>query len=887
MKKKSYQVPYSMRKHYFYIPFINFIFVSSFQSNATVQRFGTREKIDYKIWEQDLNKTTTYLVDEIEFVGLQNVDEELLRNFIDIKEKKSIDLPSNRIRDNIEKLLDYDFIEHVACFVTFIDDIHIKLIFEISEFPMIEGYEFVGISKAKEDKLIGKIRFSIKKPASNKYLTSLRNKITRFYVQEEGCKIPNIDFQYVPVDDNPSRIILKIVLPEIKKTYVNKIKFYGNENISSYFLKPELSLREKPKFTLFKDVLYKIITLQPLRKDGYLRTGYTKEDFFRYFKNNVIFIPRTKFNIDELKRDQEKILDVFSQYGYNDAEILKTTVKYYKNGAVDLEFLVDEGEKFYINSVEWTGNLKYETKLLNKILNIKAGDVFCLSNIKQKIYEPGGLLALYQNYGFLKSNIEPVVVKVNGNKVDLEMRVYEGDIYKINSVGIVGNTITFDEIIRRKLFVQPGNFYSRADIMYSMQNLIMSGLFDAKNINPTIDNINENNKTVDVNFNIKNETPSFRLEGGLNSDMNAKHSVRGNLGFKCNNVSILDMLQFKGFLGGGQNLNLAYHFYSLKKHSIEFAFDNPYLSYEKFPWGFDICTEISFDNESEEEKVNEQQRLNEFNLGINFYKQLPWENGSYKLHIKPNYKYYSFNDLKLVPNSFKKYQGVSHEFTMSTSFIRDTQDDIFFPRTGSRTSFNFTTTPPFGWFKDFTKNDDIVKRLKFRDFASVLLEENWYLNIWNDFVLTTNFKHGHSFSYSDKLVTNKFALGGGLANKIIPYGMLALKNVPLRGYKDNQYKLDLDDFGTYGGKFFDIFTTEIRYLLFNLSGSVKMYVLGFFDAGILYNEFADFKIEDIKKSAGFGFRFMLPMLGVLGVDWGYGIDNKKLNNWEFHFQIGA
>ena len=467
------------------------------------------------------------------------------------------------------------------------------------------------------------------------------------------------------------------------------------------------------------------------------------------------------------------------------------------------------------------------------------------------------------------------------------MRVFEGDIYKVNEVGVVGNTITFDEIIRRKLWVQPGEIYNRSDIEFSMQRLAMSNLFDAKNINPTIENINEKDKTVDVIFNIKKESPKFKLGGNVSSAPGDENNhIKFGAFLSCNNVSMTDMLKFRGFLGGGQNLNLAYYFYSLKKHSVNFSFDNPYLTIEKYPWGYDFGVDFSIDNEDKEENSDKQQALNEFSAGVGFSKQLPWENGAYNIYFKPNYKFYKFENYKVAPLRHDKYDGVSHEITLSTSFIRDTQDDIFFPKKGSRFAFNFITTPPFGLFKKFDEKATLKERLKWRDFGLFILEGNFYYNIWDDLVVMVGGKHGLNFTYSDKLVTNKFSLGGGLANKIIPYGMLSLRNVPLRGYVDNQFKTEIDEFGTYGGRFCDVFSAELRFLLFNL-GIAKMYVLGFFDMGILYNNVEHFGTDNLKKSAGLGFRIALPMFGVLGFDWGYGIDRKTSDNWEFHFQMGV
>ena len=859
---------------------------SSFNTQAKVLNFREGEKIDYKLLEQDPTKTSTYLVDKIEFLGLKNFDEEYARALITIKEKKSVNIPSPTIRENLEKLLASDSFEHIACFVSFIDDIHINLTFEVKEFPIIEAYEFEGVTKKYEDKLIDKIKFSLKKPASNKYLTSLKNKIKRFYVEEEGCREPEVVFKFIPFEDDKDsgRIILKIVLPEVKKTYVNEIRFYGNEHVSGYDIKPELKLREKPRFTLFKDILYKILTLQPLRENGYLRSGYSKDDLFKYFKNNVIFIPRTKFSIKDLNRDKDKILNVFSKYGYNDAEILKTKILYYEDGGVDLEFFIDEGEKFYINSINWVGNSKYDTKTLSQLLNVKKGDIFSLAKINEKIHSPGGLSSLYQDFGYLTSSIEPVVVEIKNGKVDLEMRVDEGDIYRINNVEILGNVLTFDEIIRRKLFVKPGGIFSRYDILLSMQALGACGLFDMGDVFPIPTNVNRKNKTADIIFNIKREKPKIQLKGSVAYSDRLVFSG----GFACNNVSLKDILTFNGFLGGGQDLSFEYKFFSKAKQGLELSFDNPSLTFEKFPWGSNFDFNFSFDNENEDEdkeKKSDSQSLNEFGVGIGFYKQLPWENGNYTLLFKPSYKFYKFSNYKIPSNNDKKYNGISNELTLATTFARDTKDDIFFPRKGSRLVFNLITTPPYGLFKKFEADADLIERLKWRDFASVTIEGNGYFNVYKDVVLTGSFKHGHSFSYSDQHITNKYTMGGGIANKIMPYGMLSLKNVPLRGYSENQFKLGKDEFGINGANYFDVMTAELRVMLFDL-GMLKMFGLGFVEAGILYNDFKSWDIENLKRSYGFGFRVLVPMFGVVGIDWGRGIDNKK-QEWEFHFQIGA
>ncbi len=854
-----------------------FLSIFTSQSLALESKFQKGAKIDYKILDQDPEKKQNYLVDKIEFQGLKNVDEGLLRSFLTIKENKPVAIPSTTIKDNINKLLESDFIEYAACYVSFVDDIHIKLIFEVIEFPIIGGYEFVGIKQRDQDKLTSKVKFLVDTPGSNKYLARLRRNIRTFYVEEKGCREAKVDFEFV---DNGEKSTLKIILPEIKKTYVNKISFFGNEHVDAYFIKPELTLREKPRFTLIKDVLYKIITLQPLRSGGYLRTGYKLEDCIRYFKNHVIFIPSTTFKADALEEDKKKILNVFSKHGYNDASILKTNIKQHDDGGVDLEFFVDEGEQFWVKSLRWVGNTKYETRLLNGLLGVKNGDLLCLETINEKIGGLDGIHALYQNEGYLTSSIEPVIVGIDGNTVDLEMRVFEGDIFMVNEILITGNTHTFDEIIRRKISIWPGEIYRQYNILRSLQNLAMTDLFDMKNIHPAPTNVNIKNKTTDIVFNIT-ENPKFKLQAKLSSGVSRKETLCVSFGFDCNNISIKDLLTFNGFLGGGQYLSVYLGFYSLKSHGLDISFKDPLLTNDRYPWGYDFGFNYSFDR-----KTDKKKKLDDWTIGFGLTKQLPWEDGAYSIYFKPSYKNYNFKNYRVVPMSDDQITGISHDISLRTCFARDTRDDIFFSKNGNRLALDLTTSLPYGLFSK-NKNETLAEILKWRDYGLFTIEDQQFIHIWKELVLMLRARAGVNFSYSGDVTTNKFVMGGGVSSTIIPSGVLATQTVPLRGYEDDKFQCGKDKFGIPGGRFFGTGTVELRCLAVDLSAMFKMYLLGFVDVGLVGNDIRkDVNWENLKKSVGFGVRFMVPMLGILGFDWGYGFDSNKTDKWEFHFQFG-
>ena len=72
---------------------------------------------------------------------------------------------------------------------------------------------------------------------------------------------------------------------------------------------------------------------------------------------------------------------------------------------------------------------------------------------------------LYKNNGYLLSQIEPAEIVVGPDSLDLEIRIFEGKPFTINDVGISGNIRVDDEVIRRELYVRPGDLYNRALLM--------------------------------------------------------------------------------------------------------------------------------------------------------------------------------------------------------------------------------------------------------------------------------------------------------------------------------------------------------------------------------------------------------------------------------------
>ena len=111
----------------------------------------------------------------------------------------------------------------------------------------------------------------------------------------------------------------------------------------------------------------------------------------------------------------------------------------------------------------------------------------------------------------------------------------------------------------------------------------------------------------------------------------------------------------------------------------------------------------------------------------------------------------------------------------------------------------------------------------------------------------------------------------------------AQETIGLRGYDNGSLTPYY-----YEGYAYDRLTLELRYPL--LLGNTTIYALGFLEGGNAWHDTKDFNPFSIRRSAGVGVRIMLPMVGLMGIDWGYGFDKEifgeKAGGSHFHFVLG-
>ena len=226
-----------------------------------------------------------------------------------------------------------------------------------------------------------------------------------------------------------------------------------------------------------------------------------------------------------------------------------------------INFEVEEGNRYYFGNIDFIGNAAYTDRQLATVLGIKKGDSYNGILLKERIADdskPDGedLTNLYQNSGYLFSNINAVEVSAENDTINFEIRITEGKLASFNKISVVGNDKTNDHVIFRELRTKPGELYSKDKVVRTVRELGQLGFFDAEQITPDFKNVDPNAGTVDIEFGlIEAGASQIELQGGYGGG-----GFIGTLGFSFNNFSMKNIFNKESYKpvpsGDGQRLSL-------------------------------------------------------------------------------------------------------------------------------------------------------------------------------------------------------------------------------------------------------------------------------------------------------------------------------------------
>ncbi len=221
-----------------------------------------------------------------------------------------------------------------------------------------------------------------------------------------------------------------------------------------------------------------------------------------------------KMSLKDLQYDNLRIRDYYMQYGYLDAKVNEPFVRVnFNHYTADMSYQIDEGKPYTIKKVTL-----YQTKnviaepLLREMISLQKGDVF---NIKSFRTDSEKIKTLIADKGYAFVQVVPDLKKnKKDHTVEVVFKITPGDKVKIRNVVISGNNRTLDRIVRRELFLGPGDMYSLTDLKDSRNAIGRLGFFDGT----TIEEKRINNKTMDLIVKLKEApTGNVQLGGGYGS----------------------------------------------------------------------------------------------------------------------------------------------------------------------------------------------------------------------------------------------------------------------------------------------------------------------------------------------------------------------------------
>ena len=390
-----------------------------------------------------------YYIRHINLHGVKYLNHSILKSSAGLQEGDSIYLPSKFISNAMQRLWAPRYFSDIQIGAT-IDGDSLDLEVFLKERARILTWNIEGVSKSKAKDLKEEILKLRRNTELSDYVIDKNIKLIKEHYAEKGFRTCEVDVRLTNDTVYEQCVNVTFIVDRGPKVRVGVINFEGNEAFD----------------------------------DKRLRRTFKKTH-----QKSILFFQNRKLKEAEYAEDKELLLDFYNSQGYRNATILRDSIYYIDDATLGIDITVSEGNKYYIRDVKWVGNSVYTTEQLSSMFGVNSGDVYDKKSMHKRLGigrernpEEMSISSLYQNSGYLMSQIEPAEIVVGPDSLDIEVRIFEGKPFTINEVGISGNMRLDDEAIRRELYVRPGELYNQALLMQTLRTLMSMGHFDEKHL---------------------------------------------------------------------------------------------------------------------------------------------------------------------------------------------------------------------------------------------------------------------------------------------------------------------------------------------------------------------------------------------------------------------
>jgi outer membrane protein insertion porin family len=844
-----------------------------------------------------------YIIGGIEVTGLSVLDKNAMVSLTGLKVGDKIKIPGDAISNAIRSLWKHGLVGDVSIKVDRIEGQNVFLNINLAERPRLTGFYFTGITKAQESGLKEDLSLIRGKIVTDAMVRNTESGVKKYFVKKGFL---NTEVKIVQEKDtlNKDGIRLKINVNPKSKVKINQISFEGNPTISDAKLRKKMKkTHERPRFSIHRAILNEIFHLKPRE---FFDSSYVvgRPEIEEFINDNVKLnmFSGSKFIKTDYDEDKKKLIEFYNTKGYRDAEIITDTIYANNSNTINIDFKIDEGPKYYFRNIIWTGNYIYTDKQLSSVLAISKGDVYNKELIDRKIqFNPKGLdiSGLYMDDGYLFFRVNAIEVAVEGDSIDVEMRIFEGEQATINEVTISGNDRTSDHVIRRELSTIPGQKFRRSDIIRTQQRLGQLGHFAPDKINQNLVP-NPAKGTVDIEWQVEEQSnDQVELSGGWGG----YYGFVGTLGLTFNNFSLRNVPNLKEWnplpRGDGQRLSLRLQANGRSFQSYSFSFSEPWLGGRK-PHSLSVSyvhSQSRYAGAGATSYNDLNSTLKADNISVGLGRALEWPDNYFTLTNSLGYAIYT---LKNIDYGLGCNNCTSYALTFNTTIARNSVDNQMYPATGSSLSLSLTLTPPYSSWNDIDyATATPEQKNKWQEYHKWMIDIRQYLPLDNKkkLVLEAKAHFGFLGAYNRSKTGigpfERFVLGGsGLAGGFNSF-VLGKEVIGLRGYQDNQITPPSYQVGNStsqaGGIVYEKLGLELRYPV-TTGNAATIYGFVFTEAGNNWGTYENFDPFALYKSAGVGARIFMPAFGLIGLNWAYGFDRvpgtTDVSGSQFHFTIG-
>lgn len=741
-----------------------------------------------RLQAQSLEGVTVTSID-VNYVGPETVSKD--RVLANMRTKVGAPYSEAVVEDDIRGLYDTGKVQNVRIYgEPQGNGVHVQVI--LATRALITSIEIDGAQQISAKSVRNAIKFKLPAEANAEKLEDGRQAIVDLY-QRKGYTGVTVDLSVVNNEEHGTARAVYTV-KEGEQGAVREVRFEGNHVFSDHRLRHQMKTRPKTLISF-------------LDKSGQL-------------------------DQTQLEQDLDSIREYYQNHGYIDIAIPEVRQERLKNG-VRIVIVVNEGVKYHVRKLAFTGETVTDAKRLRTILKMKEGSVYSPKGLED---DTKAMTDGYGAGGFVDVDIQPEGTPAGPGLVDLTYNIKEGDRSFVERVNVVGNTRTKDKVIRREILVLPGDVYNTVRIDLSKSRLENLNYFEHVETFPEPTGIpSRKNLLVQVE---EKRTGSLQFGAGYST-------IDSIIGFIEFTQANFDLLNFPSFSGAGQKFRARAQFGS-QRQDYSVSLEEPYflgyrlsLGGELFYHDADFLSTL----------------YNERDYGLSITTRLPigafaYVGGTYSFE---NIEIYNVS--AAASDLIKMEAGSKLKSALTPTFVYDTRDNVFLTHRGHRIILTPHVAGGFLGGDVQTYGFDVQASQYF----PLPLDNILLLN--GEVAVTDTWGSGDEVPIFDRLF-----LGG---------------SNDLRGFEYRDVSPRDQNGEPLGGKTLARFTIEETFPVIP-----KVRFATFFDTGFVNADAYDFGTSQLASDVGIGLRLDLP-IGPLRIDYGIPIQGKQFGTGgQFNFNVG-